>query len=132
MFWNRMLRKILVPKRDEVTGEWKRLHNGELSDLYCSPNIIPVFKSRRIRQSGHAARVGDRIGGCRVLVGKPEGKRQLGRSRRRWENIKMYLQVGLEGIDGTDLAHERDSWRTVVNAVMNLQVPCNVVNILTS
>ena len=85
-----------------------------------------------MRQAGHAARMGDRRGGWRVLVGKPEGKRQLGRPRRRWEDIKMDLQVGLGGIDGIDLAQDRDSWRMVVNAVINLQVPCNVVNILSS
>jgi hypothetical protein len=92
VFENRVLRRIFGPKRNEVTGEWKQLHNEELNDLYCSPNIVRVFKSRRSRWAGHVARMGE--GRCvyRVLVRKPEGKRTLGRSRLRWEdNIKMDL-----------------------------------------
>jgi hypothetical protein len=88
-----VLRKIFGPNRDNVRGEWRRLHKEELNDLYSSPNIIRVIKSRRMRQTGHVARIGDRRGAYRVLVGKPEGKRPLGRPRRRWEdNIKTYLQ----------------------------------------
>jgi hypothetical protein len=84
----------LGPKRNEVTGEWVKLRNEELSDLYCSPNIIRVIKSRRIRWAGHVARVRERRCVYKVLVGKPEGKRPLGRPRRRWEdNIKIDLQV---------------------------------------
>ena len=76
----------------EVTGEWRRLHNEELNDLYCSPNIVRVIKSRRMRMDGHVARMGEERGVCRVLVGKPEGKRPLGRPRRRWVgNIRMDL-----------------------------------------
>jgi hypothetical protein len=71
---NRVLRKILEPKRDEVTGEWRKLHNEELNDLYCSPNIVRVIKSRRMRWAGHVARMGERRGVYRGLVGKPEGK----------------------------------------------------------
>jgi len=84
-----------------VTGEWRKLHNEELNDLYCSPNFVRVIKSRRMRWAGHVARMGERRGVYRVLVGIPEGKRPLGRPRRRWEdNIKMDLQeVGCEGID---------------------------------
>jgi hypothetical protein len=94
VFENRVLRSIFGPKRDEVTGEWIKLHNEELSCLYCSPNIIRVTKSRRIRWAGHVARMRERRGVYNVLVGKPEGKRPLGRPRRRWEdNIKMDLQV---------------------------------------
>ena len=85
VFENRVLRSIFGPKKDEVTGEWRKLHNEELTDLYCSPNIVRVIKSRRIRWAGHVACVGERIGAYRVLVGKPEGKRQLARPRRRWE-----------------------------------------------
>jgi len=82
-----------VPKRDEVTGEWRKLHNEELNDLYCSPNIVQVIKSRRMRWARHVARMGERRCVYRVLVGKPDGKRLLGRPRRRWEdNIKMGLQ----------------------------------------
>jgi hypothetical protein len=80
-----------VSKRDEVTGEWRRIHNGEVYDL-TSPNIVRVIKSRKVRWAGHVARMGRRRDVYRVLVGKPEGKRPLGRSRRRWENIKMNRQ----------------------------------------
>jgi hypothetical protein len=92
LFGNRMLRRIFVPKRDEVTGEWRKLHNEKLNDLYCSPNIVRVIKSRRMRWAGHVARMGERRGVLRVLVGRPGGKRPLGRPSRRWEdNIKMDL-----------------------------------------
>jgi hypothetical protein len=90
VFENRVLRRILGPKRNEVTGEWKKLHNKELNDLYCSPYIARVIKSRRMRWAGHVARVGEGKDVYSVLVGKPEGKRPLGRPKRRWEgNIKM-------------------------------------------
>ena len=93
VFENRRLRRIFEPKRDEVTGEWKKLHNDELNDLYCSPNIVRVIKSRRMRWVGHVACKGERRGVYRIFVEKPEGKRPLGRPRRRWEdNIKMNLQ----------------------------------------
>ena len=88
-----MLRRVFGPKRDEVTGEWRKFHNKELSDLYSLPNIVRVVKSRRMRWVGHVVRMGEGRGVHRVLVGKPEGKRPLGRPRRRWEdNIKMDLQ----------------------------------------
>ena len=77
------MRRIFGPKRDEVTGEWRRLHNEELNDLYCSPNIVRVIKWRRMRLAGHVERMGEERGVFRVLVGKPEGKRPLGRPRRR-------------------------------------------------
>ena len=84
--------RIFGPRRDEVTGEWRRLHNEELNDLYCSPNIVRVIKSRRMRWAGHVARVGEEREVYRVLVGKPEGRRPLGRPRRRWVgNIRMDL-----------------------------------------
>jgi hypothetical protein len=90
VFENRVLRRIFGPKRDEVTGEWRRLHNEELYALYSSLNIIRVMKSRRLRWAGHVARMGERRGAYRALVGKPEGRRPLGRPRRKWEdNIKM-------------------------------------------
>jgi hypothetical protein len=97
VFENRVLRRIFGPKGDEATGEWRRLHNEELNDLYSLPNIIPVIKSRRMRWAGHVARVGGKRGAYRILVGRPEGRQPLGRPRRRWEdNIKMVLQeVGL-------------------------------------
>jgi len=87
---NRALRKIFGHKRDEVTGEWRKLHNEELNDLYCLPNIVRVIKSRRIRWAGHVARVGDSRRVYKVLVEKIQRKRPFGRPRRRWEdNIKM-------------------------------------------
>jgi hypothetical protein len=93
VFENRVLTGIFRPKRDGVTGGWRRLHNEELNDLYSSPNIIRVIKLRRMRWAGHVARMGERRGAYRVLVGRPEGKRPLGRPRRRLEdNIKMDLQ----------------------------------------
>ena len=91
-----MSRRIFGPKRDEVKGEWRKQHNEELNDLYCSPTIFRVIKSRKMRLAGSVARMGESRGEYRVLVGKPEGKRPLGRPRRRWEdNIKMDLhEVG--------------------------------------
>jgi hypothetical protein len=122
MFENMMLRRIYRPKRYEVTGELRKLHNKELNVLY-SPNIFWVIKPR-MRWAGHVARIGERRGVYRVLMGKPEGKRPLGRPWRRWEdNIKMDLQeLGCVGMEWIDLAQDRDR-RTPVNAVMNLRVP---------
>ena len=99
MFENRVLRRIFEPKRDEVTGEWRKLHNEELNDLYFSSNIIRVTKSRRKRWVGHIARVVERC--IRVLVGTPKGKRPLGRSRIRWvDNIKwIFRKEGGHGLD---------------------------------
>jgi hypothetical protein len=95
-----MLRRIFGPKRDEATGEWRRLHNGELNDLYSSPNIMRVIKSRRLRWAGYVARMGEKRGAYRILVGRPEGRRPLGRTRRGWEdNIKMDPQEVGWGID---------------------------------
>jgi hypothetical protein len=119
-----VLRRIFGPKRDEATGEWRRLHNEELNDLYSSPNIIRVIKSRRMRWAGHVARMGEKTVANRILVGKPEGRRPLGRPRRRWEdNIKMDLQAVGWGMNWIKLAQDRDRWRAVVNAAMNLRVP---------
>jgi len=83
VFENMVLRRIFGPRRDEVTGEWRRLHNEELNNLKSSPNIVRVIKSRRMRCAGHVARMGEKRGAYRVLVGKPEGKRPLGRPKRR-------------------------------------------------
>ena len=125
VFENMVLRKIFGPRRDEVTGEWRRLHNEELNDLYSSPNIVRVIKWRRMRWAGHMARMGEGSGVYRVLVGKPEGRRLLGRPRRRWvDNIRMDLQeVGCGYMDWIGLAQNRDRWQTLVSAVINLRVP---------
>jgi len=124
MYENRVLRRVFGPKRDEVTGECRKLYNEELNDLYCSPNIVRMLKSTRMRWAGHVARMGERRGVYRVLVRKPEGKRPLGRPRRRWEdNIKMdLLEVGSGVMDWIELAQDRGRWRILVNAVMNLRV----------
>jgi len=125
VFENMVLRRIFGPRRDEVMGEWRRLRNEELNDLYSSPNIVRVIKSRRTRLAGRVARMGEEREVNRVLVGKPEGKRPLGRPRLRWvDNIRMDLQeVGCGYMDWIGLAKDRDRWRTLVSAVMNLRVP---------
>ena len=108
MFENRVLRRVFGPERDEVTGEWRKLYNEELSDLYSLPNIVRVVKSRRMRWAGHVARVGEGRGVHRVLVGEPEGKRPLWRPRHRWDNIKMDLQKAGGGCgDWVELAQDR-------------------------
>jgi len=116
--------RIFGPRRDEVTGEWRRLHNEELNDLFSSPNIMQVIKLRRMWWAGHVARMGEERGVYRVLVGKPEGRRPLGRPMRRWmDNTRMVLQeVGRGYVDWIGLAQDRDRWRTLVSAVMNLRV----------
>ena len=92
ILYSMVLRRIFGPRRDEITGEWRRLHNEELNDFYSSPNIVRVIKSRRMRWAGHAVRMGEERGVYRVLLGKPEGRRPLGRPRRRWVDITMELQ----------------------------------------
>ena len=125
VFENRVLRRIFGPKRAEVTGEWRKLHNEELSKLYCSPKIVRVIKAKRMRWAGHVVRMGERRGVYRVLLKKGEGKRSLGRSSRRWEdNINIDPQeVGCRGMNWIEVAQDRDRWRGFVNAVMNLRVP---------
>jgi hypothetical protein len=124
VFENRVPRRILGPKRGEVTGEWRKLHNEELHILYSFQNIIRQIKSRRMRWAEHVARMGEEINMYRVLVGKPEGKRPLGRPRRRWKDgIRIYLrETGWGSVDWIQLAQDRDRWRAIVNTVMNLLV----------
>jgi len=125
VFENRVLWRIFGPKRDEVTGEWRKLHNEELNDLYSSPSIVQVIKSRRMMWPGHVAHMGERRDVYRFLVGKPEGKRPLGRPRHRGEgNIKIVLQeVGCGGMDWIKLTRDRDRWWALLSVVMNLRVP---------
>jgi len=120
-----MWKRIFGPKRAEVTGEWRKLHNEKLNEMYSPPSIVRVIKSRRMRWAGHVTRMGERRGVYMVLVGKPEGKRPLGRPRRNWkDSIKMDLQeVGCGSMDWIDVVQDIDRWRALVNAVMNHQVP---------
>jgi hypothetical protein len=118
VFENRVLRRIFGPKRDEVTGEDRKLHNEELHDLYSSPSIIRMVKARRIRLAGHVARMREKKNEYRLLVGKPERTRPLGRPRRRWlDNIRMDLvELGWGDVNWIDLAQDRDRWRALVNS----------------
>jgi hypothetical protein len=108
-----------------VTGGWRKLNNEELHDLYSSPSKIRIMKSRRMRWVGHVARMGEKRTVYRLLVGKPEGKRPLGRPRRRWiDNIKKeLLDIGLSIVDWIGQAQDRYRWRVLTNVVMNLRVP---------
>jgi hypothetical protein len=131
VFENRVLRRIFGPKRDGVTGGWRKLHTEELHNLYSSPSTIRIIKSRRMRWAEHVARMGEKRNVYRLLVGKPEGKRPLGRPRRRWiDNIKMELsEIGLSVVDWIGLAQDRYRWRAFVNSVMNLRVAYNAGNL---
>jgi hypothetical protein len=118
-----VLRRIFGPKREEDRS-WRKLHNDELHDLYSSPNIVTVFKSRRMKWAGHVARMGEGRGVYGVLVGRPEGKKPLRRPRRRWKDIKLHLrEIGIDGANWIQLAQDRIQWRAFVNTVVNLSVP---------
>jgi len=122
VFENMVLRRIFLPRWDKVMGEWRKLHNEELNDLYTSPNIVRVIKSRRMSWTGHVARMGEKRGLYMVLVLKPEGRKPLGRPRRRCvDNSRMDLQeVGCGCMDWIRLAQDRESWPTLGSAVMKL------------
>jgi hypothetical protein len=125
VFENRVLRRIFGPRRDEVTGYWRTLHNKELHDLYLSPIIIRIIKQRGMRWAGHVARMDEKRNAYRLLVRKPEGKRVLRRPKRRWvDTIRMDIgEVGWGDVDWIGLAKDRNRWRALVNSVMNLRVP---------
>jgi hypothetical protein len=121
---NNVLRRIFELRRDEVIWERRKLHNEKLNDLYCSSTIVQVTKSRRMRWVGHVVRMGEGRGVYMVLVGKPEGKRPLGRPKRRWEDMNVdFQEMGFGGMDWIELAQDRDMWRVLFNAAMNLRVP---------
>jgi hypothetical protein len=121
VFEKSILRRIFGPKREE-DGSWRKLHNDELHSLYSSPNIVRVIKSRRMRWAGHVARMGEGKGVYRILVGRPEGKRPLGRPRRRWGgNIKLNLrEIWIDGANWIRLDQDRVQWRAFVSTVMNI------------
>jgi hypothetical protein len=118
VFENRVLRRILVPKRGGMTGGWRKLHKEELHNFYFSPRIIRIIKSRRMKWAGHVARMGQKRDVYRLLIGKPEGKRPLGRPKRRWiDNNKMdLLEIGLSVVNWIGLAQDRYRWRALVNS----------------
>jgi hypothetical protein len=137
VFENRVLRRIFRPKKDEVTVgiiapkrgvvtvEWRKLHDERFHDMYSSPSIVRVIKSRRMRWAGHVSRMGENRNAYRLLVENPEGKRPLGRSRRSWvDNIIVGLgEVGWDDVNWIGLAQDSNRWRALVNSIMNLRVP---------
>jgi hypothetical protein len=128
-----VLRRIFGPKRDDVRGDLRNLHNEELHNLYYSLSIIRIMKSSRMRWAWHVARMGEKRNAYRILMGKPEGKRPLGRPRRRWvDHIKMDLrEIGWDGVDWIDRAQDRNQWRALVSTVLNLRVPLNARKFLS-
>jgi hypothetical protein len=124
VFENRVLRRIFGPKRDEVTGEWRKLPNKEPRYLYSSPSIIRIKEARRMSWVGHLTRMEEKRNAYRLIVGKPERRRPLGRSRQRWlDNSRMdFVEVGW-GDDWIGLARDKDRWRALVNSVLNLWIP---------
>jgi hypothetical protein len=124
VFEKSVLRRIFGPKRDEVTGGWRKLPNAKLRNLYASPSIIRMIKSRRMGWAENVARMGEKRNAYRILMGKPEGKRPLGRPRHWWNNnIKMDIRdVEWNRMNWINLAEDRDQWWALANTVMNLQV----------
>jgi hypothetical protein len=125
VFENWVLRIIFVPKREEVAQGWTRLHNEDLHNLYASPNVIRMIKSRKMRWAGNVARMGEKIKAYKIFVAKPEGKRLLGKYMHKWEdNIRMTLrEIGWEIVDWINLAQDMDHWRALVHTVTNFLVP---------
>jgi hypothetical protein len=123
VFENTVLRRIYGPKREE-DGSWRKLHNDELHNLYSSPNVVRVIKSRRMRWAGHVASMGEGRGVYRFFFVRPEGQRPLGRPRRRWEdNIKLDLrEIGIDGVNWIQLDQDRVQWWAFVNTLVNLRV----------
>jgi hypothetical protein len=117
-----VLRKIFAPKREE-DGSWRELHSDELHNLYSSPNIVRMMKSRRMRWARHVARMGERRDIFRVLVGRSESKKPLGRPRRRWEDNIDLREMGIDGANWIQLTRDRVQWRAFVNTVMNIRFP---------
>jgi hypothetical protein len=131
VFENRELRRIFGLKKDKVMGWWRKLYNEELDNLYSSPSIIRIIKSRRMRQAGYVARMGKKNNVYRLLVGKPEGKRPLG--RHRWvDNIKMdFVVIGLGDVEWIGVAQDRYRWRALENSVMNVWFAKNAGKLLS-
>jgi hypothetical protein len=125
---------VKLPKRDEVTGKWRKLHNEELHDFYSSPSVIRMVKARRTRWAGHVERIGEKRNSYRLLVGKPEVRRPLGRPIRTWlDNIRMDLvEVGWGDVDWISLAQDRDRWRALMNSVLKLRVQYNAWKLSSS
>jgi hypothetical protein len=125
VFQKRVLKRIFGRKRDDLTGGWRKLHNKKLYNMHFAKSIIKMIKSRRMRWAGHVARMEEKRNAYRILVGKPEGRRLLGRPRRRRvDNIQMYLrEIEWDSLDWIDLAQDRDNWRALVNVVMNIWAP---------
>jgi hypothetical protein len=125
VFENRVLRRIFGPKRDEVAGGWRKLHNKDLHGLYSSPSIVRVIKVGGMGWAGHVERMGEMRGAYNILVGRLDGRKLLGKPRRRWEdNIKMDpREIGFWDVDWIHLTRDRDTLRALVNTVMNLRVP---------
>jgi hypothetical protein len=124
VYENRVLRRIFGPKREEDRS-WRKLQNDELHSLCSSPNIVRIIKSRRVRWAGHVAHMGEGRGVYRVFVGRPEGKRPLGRYMPRWEyNITLDLRkIVIDGANWIQLTQDRVQWRALVNTVMDLRFP---------
>jgi hypothetical protein len=120
-----LLRGVFGLNRVEVIGGWRKLHNGEFHNLYSSPSIIKIMRSRRMRRAGNVARIGKKRSAYRILVGKLRGKRPVGRPRRRlmYNRIMDPTAIGWSGMEWIDLAQDRDQWRALVITVMNLRVP---------